>query len=127
MKGPFDKVAESELQILKVLWASKVPLSSSQIVAAVSAVTTWEATTIRTLIHRLLIKGVLKAEKRDVQYYRPTVTEAAFGKHQTARLLDTFYSGKAANLFSALYQQKQLSAADIAELRALLEKEIGHE
>lgn len=127
MKGPFEKVAESELQILKVLWAGESPLSSSQIVAAVSANTTWEATTIRTLIHRLVIKGVLQAEKREVQYYRPVVTEAAFGEYQTGRLLDTFYSGKAANLFSALYLQKQLSAADIAELRALLEKETGDE
>ena len=127
MKSPFEKVAESELQILKALWASGEPLPAARIVEAVSAVTPWENTSIRTLIHRLVAKGILRSEKRDVLHYTPLVTEAEFGDYQTGRLIDTFYSGKASGLVSALYHHKRLSAEDVAELRALLDREDRHE
>ena len=54
-------------------------------------------------------------------------TSAEFGDYQTGRLIDTFYSGKASGLVSALYHHKRLSAEDVAELRALLDREDRHE
>ena len=121
MKSPFEKVAESELQVLNALWTSGEPLPATRIVAAVSAVTPWESTTIKTLIHRLTRKGVLQTEKREVLYYSPLLSEAEFSEYQTGRLIDTFYSGKATNLVSALFHNKRLSDEDLAELRKLLD------
>ena len=121
MKSPCDRIAESELVVLKALWASGKAMSISELVSALSAVTHWDPSTIKTLVRRLHAKEVLVCEKREVLYYHPIVTEAEYGEYQTSKLIDTFYSGKASRLIAALYEQQQLDPEEVEELRKRLQ------
>lgn len=127
MSNPCDRITDAELQILKVLWAQDGAMTGSGIISAVSAVTAWNPSTIKTLIRRLQSKDALAVEQREVMHYTARISEADFSEHQTARLIDTFYSGKVANLISALYDQKQIGPDDLEELRRRMGEGKGHE
>jgi len=127
MTNPWDRITEAELQILKVLWANDGPMTGSGIIAAVSAVTAWNPSTIKTLVRRLQSKEILTVERREVMHYTARITEAEYGEHQTARLIETFYSGKAGNLVTALYDANQLGPDDLAELRRRMREDQRHE
>ena len=60
-------ISAAELEVMRVLWAAGEPLNITEIRAAL-ADTGWEASTIKTLVTRLVRKGELRQEKRGVYY-----------------------------------------------------------
>ncbi len=127
MSNPCDRITEAELQILRALWAYGGPMTGNEIITRVSSSTAWNPSTIKTLIRRLQGKDALSVEQRNVMLYSARISEADFSEYQTARLIDSFYSGKVANLISALYDQKQIGPEDLEELRRRMEGGKGHE
>ena len=61
-------IGEAELEIMKVIWNSKEPITSLEIGDAV-ANKGWKKTTIATFLTRLVEKGSLHAEKQGKLYY----------------------------------------------------------
>ena len=122
-------VSDAELEILEVLWAAQEALSAAEIRSRLSANKSWERTTVLTLIQRLVKKGVVCQEKREVYYYRPLVEQSKLGRYQTQRLIDKLYAGSAKAMVAALVEQGQLQAQDVAELQGMFqdlwEKEDG--
>ena len=79
----------------------------------------WEATTVKTLIGRLVTKGVIRQEKRNVFYYRAVVSEKEYNDWATGDLIRRLYRGSAKDLVAALVHADELSAEDVEELRAM--------
>jgi BlaI family penicillinase repressor len=117
-----DSVTDSELVLLKVLWASITPLTANQWIEALTRTTDWGPSTVRTFISRLHKKGAIRSEQRDVMYFQPTFTEKEYGLHKASKLIREFYSGKAGGLIATLHGQNQLSEEDVAELRRFLDE-----
>ena len=61
-------VSDSELAILEVLWSAGSALNAGEIRNALTDHKDWERTTVLTLIQRLVKKGALLQEKREVFY-----------------------------------------------------------
>lgn len=70
-----------------------------------------------TLIRRLLDKGVIGQEKREVYYYAPLVERNDYVKEETKSFLNKFFKGDAKNLAAALIADEDLSREDVEELR----------
>ena len=70
-----QKISDSELEVMRVLWSIKQAATLAEIRKTLSANSEWEDSTIKTLLRRLHSKGVLKQEKSDVYYYTPLVSE----------------------------------------------------
>ena len=87
-------ISAAELEVMRVLWAAGEPLNITEIRAAL-ADTGWEASTIKTLVTRLVRKGELRQEKRGVYYYSPEVTREEYGSHAARRLAEKVYGGGA--------------------------------
>ena len=68
-----NSISASELEVMRVLWAAGEPLSIAEIRESL-ADTGWEASTIKTLVARLVKKGELVQSKRGVYYYSPAVS-----------------------------------------------------
>lgn len=117
-----ERISDSELEIMKLLW-KKAPLTSTEIREELQRSMGWEATTIKTLISRLVNKEALLQEKRKVFYYSPLISEKEYNSWATGRLIDRLYKGSASALVAALVDSKGLSDSDIAELRALFKVE----
>ena len=118
-----DKISDSELEVMKVLWQAGEALPVNVIRETLQQNRGWEATTVKTLIGRLLAKGVIAQEKRKVFYYLPRITEAEYNAWATDNLIQKLYRGSAKNLVAALVQSEGLSQTDIEELRGLFRME----
>ena len=123
MEEIMEKITDSELEVLKVLWTSDSALPLSVIRSSLQATMEWEAATIKTLLARLVSKRAVLQEKREVFYYSPLVTEEDYNAWATARLIDRLYKGKASNLVAALLNTDGISKDDIAELRQIFLEE----
>lgn len=122
MEDIFEKITDSELEVMKVLWAAEGPLPVSQIRIALQDSLGWEATTIKTLVTRLCNKGAVIQEKCKTFFYRPAVTQDAYNDWATDRLIRRLYQGRASSLVATLVKSDGLSADDIAELKALFDQ-----
>lgn len=112
------KISDAELEILETLWTAGEALNANEIRTRLNEKKDWERTTVLTLIRRLLDKGVLAQEKREVYYYAPLVSRNDYVKGETKSFLNKFFKGNARNLAAALIEDEDLSREDIEELRA---------
>ena len=118
-----EKISESELEIMQLLWRSEKPLPLRVIRKSLQQTTRWEATTIKTLLQRLVTKRAVLQEKREVFYYSPLVSEEEYNNWATAKLLKRLYHGRARDLAAALVNAEKLTKDDIDELRKMFKVE----
>ena len=118
-----EKISESELEVMRVLWEAGDALPITEIRQLLQERKGWEATTIKTLVQRLVAKGVLEQEKRKVFYYRPRVSEEEYNDWAVSGLVHRLFRGRAKALVATLVKSDGLSDADIAELRELFRVE----
>ena len=112
------KISDAELEILEVLWAAGEALSANDIRTRLNQKKDWERTTVLTLIRRLLDKGVISQEKREVYYYTPCMERGAYVKEETKSFVNKFFKGSARNLAAALIADEDMSKEDMEEMRA---------
>mgnify|MGYP000468148545 CR=1 FL=1 len=74
------KIPQSELEIMKVIWAFKEEsVSSKMITTKLEEIKGWKRTTTLTLLSRLVEKGFLEADKtRRLTYYTTNVGEEEY-------------------------------------------------
>jgi BlaI family penicillinase repressor len=119
MSSLVSKITDSELEVMRVLWEAGTELPISEIRKCLEKSSSWESSTIKTLLRRLCEKGVVIATKKEVFYYKPQVSELEYNEHATQTLIDRLYSGSAKSLVATLLGGNKLNEADIKELRTL--------
>ena len=123
MNKSVEKISDSELEVMRVLWEAGDALPITEIRRSLQSSKGWEATTIKTLVQRLCAKGVLAQEKRNVFYYSPLVSEQECNDWATGDLIRRLYRGSAKELVAALVRSDGLSKSDVDELRAMFKVE----
>ena len=118
-----EKISDSELEVMKLLWQAGDALPVTEIRETLQRTRGWEATTVKTLVSRLVSKGALRQEKRNVFYYSPLITEREYNAWATDSLIRRLYNGSARELVAALVRSEGLTQQDIAELRDLFKVE----
>ena len=110
-------VSNAELEILETLWSEGRPLNAGEIRNFLNENRKWERTTVLTLIQRLLKKGVISQEKKEVYYYAPCYVNA-----EMKSFVNKFFGGSSRSLAAALVENEDLSKEDIEELRDYFNK-----
>lgn len=123
VKDLAPKISDSELEVMRVLWRAGDALPVTEIRETLQKSRGWEATTVKTLVSRLVTKGVLRQEKRGVFYYSPLISEAEYNDWATHDLISRVYHGSARDLVAALVRSDGLTQDDIDELRDLFKLE----
>ena len=123
VKDLAPKISDSELEVMRVLWKAGDALPVTEIRETLQQSRGWEATTVKTLVSRLVTKGVLRQEKRGVFYYTPLISEAEYNDWATHDLISRVYHGSARDLVAALVRSDGLTQSDIDELRDLIKLE----
>ena len=85
----------------------------------------WEATTIKTLVTRLVKKGELRQTKRGVYYYSPAISREEYGSGEARRLAEKVYGGGLAKLVASFVEGGEFSKSELDELRELLNNADG--
>ena len=117
------KITGSELEVMKLLWRAENALPTTEIREKLQKTKGWEPATIKTLVGRLVNKGVVRQEKRNVFYYSPLITEKEYSTWATQDLISRVYNGSARNLISALVNSDGLTQEDLDELRQMFRVE----
>ena len=118
-------MSEAESQVMAVVWdgaeAGRDGAGAEEILAAARAANGWSETTVRTLIHRLIRKGVLASERRGgLALYRPKLSREAWLTAESQGFLDRLFGGQIAPLVAHFAQQRAVSPEDLARLRRLV-------
>lgn len=115
-----SKISASELEVLQVLWRSDAPMPIAGVRSALEKSHSWDASTVKTLLRRLCEKQAVAAEKREVYYYRPILTQREYQAWSTRSFIDKVYWGSAKALVASLVEGEELSPADLEDLRSIL-------
>jgi predicted transcriptional regulator len=121
-------VSDAELDVLKVLWALG-PATVREVEARLRKQRRrWAYTTILTLLSRLREKGYVTSDKPaggegggSAHVFRPAISRDQLLRDGLTDLADRICDGTASPLVHALVQGKNLTRADIADLRKLLD------
>lgn len=115
-----ERIGEGELAVMEVLWADS-PLTASEVAERIPSARGWSDRTVKTMLSRLLAKGVLAHEEDGRRYlYRPVVERADYVSRESRRLVDRLFGGRTAPLVAHLAETNALSDEDIVEIEALL-------
>lgn len=91
-------VTEAESEVLAALWR-RGPLPFVSLIEEVKAVQPWGDATVKTLLHRLIGKGLVRSIREDGrQRYHPQVTREAFIRLELQGLAQRFLNGDTAAL-----------------------------
>jgi len=118
-----ERISEAELAVMEALWASPAPLTAQEVHDRIGRSRDWSDRTVKTMLGRLLAKGVLAHEEDGRRYlYRPAMQRESYVAGESRRLVDRLFGGRAAPLVAHLAEGDGLSPQDIAELEALLKE-----
>jgi BlaI family transcriptional regulator, penicillinase repressor len=115
-----ERISEAEYAVMEVLW-DEAPLTATEVHERIDQARGWSDRTVKTMLARLLGKGVLAYEEDGRRYlYRPAVAREDYVSTESRRLVDRLFGGSGAALVAHLAEQDALSEDDIAEIEALL-------
>ena len=115
-----DRIGDSEYAVMEVLW-EEAPLTALEVAARVPQERQWSVRTIKTMLARLLAKGILSHEEEGRRYlYRPAVAKDDYVAQESRRLIDRMFGGKVSPLVAHLAERQTLSDKDVEEIEALL-------
>jgi len=117
------KIADSELEVMRLLWREGRPLSFAEIRTELESKTQWSKSTIQTLVVRLRDKGAISAQTQYVTLYTPNVSEEEFIRAEGKSFVSKLFDGNAKKLVTSLCESGQLSESDIDELKAFFRME----
>lgn len=117
-----ERISDAEHAVMEVLWRES-PLGAQEVADRIDQARGWSIRTVKTLLSRLLAKGVLVHEEEGRRYlYRPVVERDDFVTRESRRLLDRMFGGSVSPLIAHLAEQDSLTPEDIAEIEALLKE-----
>ena len=119
------RISDAEWEVMNVIWDQQ-PVSSQDVVAALSKSQDWSPATVKTMLHRLAKKNMLTFQQEGNRYiYKAAVRRDACIRHATKSFLQRVFGGEAAPMLSHFVKNVDLSADEIEELRRLLDEQEG--
>jgi predicted transcriptional regulator len=116
-------ISAAESEVMKVLWQRRTPMATEDVIAALPDPEKWQASTVKTLLNRLLKKGAIKARKDGRRYlYSTAIAQEQWMSDESMGLLDRLFGGRVAPLVAHFSRTRKLSKKDIAELKQLVQE-----
>jgi len=115
-----ERISDAEHAVMEVLW-DEAPLTAQDVVERVDPARGWSGNTVKTLLGRLLAKGAVAHREEGRRYlYSPAVARGDYVTGESRRLIDRLFGGRLTPLIAHLAERDELTAADAAEIEALL-------
>lgn len=115
-----NKLVDSELKVMNVIWQLGEP-TARQVADILQTEVGWNVNTTYTLIKRCIQKGaVQRLEPHFV--CRPLVSKQSVQAAETNNLINKIFDGSEEKLFAALLGRRSMNAAQIEQLKQLVEE-----
>lgn len=117
-----EPLTAAEWKVMNVVWRRK-NCAAREVCEEARREHGWAPSTVKTLLRRLVEKGYLQTTQVGNSFlYRPTRPALQTLRHAANALLHNALEGTIGPLLAHMVKRSQLSADEIAELRALLDK-----
>lgn len=116
------QISDAEWKVMKVIWA-RSRCTANEVIQELSSYTKWKPKTVKTLLSRLVKKGVLGYEERDRAYvYYPLIDEEECIKAENNSFLERVYDGSLGMMLVTFIKQAKLTDREIEELKRILDE-----
>ncbi|MBP2657230.1 MAG: transcriptional repressor, CopY family [Firmicutes bacterium] len=116
------QISDAEWQVMKVFWENE-PLTANEVIDKFDGATSWKPKTIKTLLGRLVKKKAISFNKDGRAYvYYPLIAENDCVKAESQSFLERVFSGSLNVMFANFLEEKNLSMAEIEELKRILDQ-----
>jgi predicted transcriptional regulator len=120
-RPPSPHPTDGELEILRVLW-DRGPSSLSEICESLRKNREVATTTVATMLRLMLDKSLVRRKRATRGHqWSAAVTQSATARSMVGKLVDGVFDGSAGRLAVHLVEAGQLSAAELNELRKLID------
>ena len=121
MPQPAIELTEAEWTIIKAVWNAE-PCTAPAMQEKLFKQTAWTYSTVRTLMDRMVTKGLLTAEKeRNVTLYRSAVTKAQAQRGELLYALEHAFNGALTPMVQCLIESNELKAEELEQLESLIQ------
>ena len=129
MKKTYQRLPESELDIMLVLWNHTPPMNRMEIEKVINTKKSLAPTTILSLLARLEAKNFVEVTKQGkMNLYTPLVSQSDYQAHESQSVLEKLYGNSLKKFVTSIYQGKKISSEEIHELSDFIkELEDGEE
>lgn len=111
---------DSEWAILQVVW-ERQPCAAPTVQEALQQEKGWAYTTVKTMMDRMVRKGLLKTERiRNLYLYRAAVTRAQAQRSEILRTVKRAFDGALTPMMQFLIENEKLSETEYEELERLI-------
>jgi BlaI family penicillinase repressor len=120
MPKPPIELTQAEWAIIKTVWAQE-PCAAPDVQEALHRDTEWTYSTVRTLMDRMVAKGLLTAGKvRNLTLYRSAVTRDEAQRGELLYTLKHAFDGALTPMVQCLLDTDKLTPKELAQLEALV-------
>ena len=115
------ELTEAEWTIIKAVWEHE-PCAAPAIQGKLFKRTEWTYSTVRTLMDRMVAKGLLTAEKvRNLTQYKSAITRAQAQRGELLYALKHAFNGALTPMVQCLLETNDLSADELANLESFIQ------
>ena len=112
---------DSEWAILQVVWEQE-PCAAPTVQEALESERGWAYTTVKTMMDRMVKKGLLTTERmRNLYLYRAAITRAQAQRREILRTVKRAFDGALTPMMQFLIENEKLSDADYRHLESLIQ------
>ena len=121
MTKPHSELTKAEWIIIKTIWDSE-PCSAPGVQQRLAKKTRWTYSTVRTLMDRMVSKGLLTAEKvRNLSLYRSAITQQQAQRGELLYALKHAFNGALTPMLQCLLDAGELSESELDEIESLIQ------
>lgn len=119
------KLFDAELRLMEIVW-EKAPVTAKEISLIAAEQIGWNKNTTYTVLKKLVEKkAVLRSEPNFL--CTPMITREQVGTAETRKLIDRLYDGSSRAFLASFLQKEKLSAAELNELKDIIDKSFGRD
>lgn len=108
MKKTYQRLPESELDIMLVLWNGTPPMTRPEIEKVINTKKKLASTTILSLLTRLESKNFVEVTKQGkLNLYTPLVSQSDYQAHESQSVLEKLYGNSLQKFVTSLYHGKR--------------------
>ena len=116
------ELTEAEWAIIQVVWENE-PCAVPTIQEELEARKNWHYSTVKTLMDRMVTKGLLTAKRfRNLMLYRSAITRVQAQKGEIMRAVKRAFNGALTPMMQFMLDEHKLSQKQLAELESLIRK-----
>ena len=123
MKKTYQRLPDSELDIMLVLWNGTLPMTRPEIEKVINKKKNLAPTTILSLLTRLEAKKFVEVTKQGkMNLYTPLISQEEYQQSESKSVLEKLYGNSLKKFVASLYQGKKMNQDDIKELHDFLQE-----